>query len=114
MKVIQMKKISMAQAKMMMEEGLIRDQAHLEQLQRKGKVAGLREKESYRLKGVSEKITACMPSSKVTIAGKKTYKELNQNDQNVVDVFKKALNDAVRPIYEEIRAQFTEKVIVTQ
>ena len=111
-----MKKLSMAQANMMMEEGLIKDQAHLEQLQRNGKVAGLREKESYRLKGVSgdSKITACMPSSKVTIAGKKTYKDLNQHDQDIVDVFKKALNDEVRPIYERVRAQFTERVIVTQ
>ena len=107
-------KMSMAQYNLMKDaEGKINGKT-LKQLQSEGLVAGLREKESYRLKGVTEKITACFPSSKVTIAGGKKYKELNETDKSIVQEYKKTLNDAVRPIYEEIRAQYTEKVIVTQ
>jgi len=108
------KKISMEQYHVLKDsQGRINGKT-LSELQADGTVAGAREKESYRLKGVTEKVTACFPSSKVTIAGKKSYKDLNENDKSVVDEFKKTLNDAVRPVYEEIRAKFTEKVIVTQ
>jgi|ETNmetMinimDraft_30_1059905.scaffolds.fasta_scaffold113055_1 hypothetical protein len=107
------KPISLKNAKRLLKLGVM-TQDKLEHLQRVGEIAGLREKESYRLKGVNQKITACFPSAKVTLPKTIKLNDLDHNERNIVEQYKKTLNDAIRPIYEDIRAQLTEKVIVTQ
>jgi len=107
-------KMSMAQYNLLKDsEGKINGKT-LKQLQNEGLVAGLREKESYRLKGLTDdvKITASFPSAKVTYAGDATYDNLNQNNQGKVDVWKDELNKRMRPIYEQLRSELCEKVMV--
>lgn len=107
-------KMSMAQYNLMKDaEGKINGKT-LKQLQSEGLVAGLREKESYRLKGLTDdvKITASFPSAKVTFAGNTKYSMLNEQNTAVVDRWKDELNKRIRPIYEQLRSELCEKVMV--
>jgi hypothetical protein len=77
-----------------------------------GKIAGIREKDSFRLKGVREKITVSFPTPKVTLPKGMSLKVLNTEDRLIVEDWKQILSESIRPVFNKLRERYTEKVAV--
>lgn len=97
----------------MVQDGII-SQNQLDEMIKRGDVAGPREVESYRLKGVTENITASFPSPSVTLPKGLTLNSLDPNNTDRVKTYKQTLADKLRPVYEAHRDEFCEKVMVRQ
>ncbi len=95
----------------MVKDGLLTEESFRTGVQ-SGLIAGIREKESYRLKGVREKITVNFPTPSVTLPKKMTLKDLDSTDRTIVEEYKSALADAIRDIYIALRDRYAEKVTV--
>tara|TARA_R100001377_G_C3177069_1_gene105205 strand:+ start:275 stop:616 length:342 start_codon:yes stop_codon:yes gene_type:complete len=107
------KKMSLEQGKWMVSEGYI-NQSDLDEMIKNGKVANLREKESFRLRGVKEKVTVAFPTPAVTLPRKMKLGNLESNDLAIIEKYKKTLASKMRPIYEAVRDDFCLKVMVRQ
>lgn len=97
----------------MVQDGII-SQNQLDEMIKRGDVAGPREVESYRLKGVIGCITASFPSPSVTLPKGVKLNSLDPRDVVVVETYKQTLADKIRPVYEAHRDEFCEKVMVRQ
>ena len=95
----------------MVKQGLMTEESFRAGIEN-GLIAGVREKESYRLKGVREKITVNFPTPSVTLPKKMTLKDLDSTDRTIVEEYKSALADAIRDIYISLRDRYAEKVTV--
>ena len=106
-------KIPYLAGKEMVSDGIISETV-LEQMIRDGKVAGPREKESYRLKGLSGDIpiTASFPSPSVTLPAGVKLSDLGEQDRKIVEDYKASLGRILRPLYEKHREENTDKVLV--
>ena len=106
-------KIPYLLGKEMVSDGII-SETTLEQMIRDDKVAGPREKESYRLKGLSGDIpiTASFPSPSVTLPAGVKLSDLGEHDRKVVEDYKASLGRILRPEYEKHREKYTDKVLV--
>ena len=104
-------KISYANGLQMVTDGYI-SKSDLDEMIRTGKVAGQREIDSFRLKGVRETITVSFPTPSVRLPKGKSLKDLDTQDREVVENWKAALSDAFRPVYNNLRDQHTEKIAV--
>ena len=107
------KKMSLEHGKRMVSDGYI-TQSDLDEMIRDGKVANLREKESFRLNGVKEKVTVAFPTPSVTLPRKMKLGNLESNDLAIIEKYKKTLASKMRPIYEAVRDDFCLKVMVRQ
>ena len=98
----------------MVNDGIItKDQMDL--LIRTNKMAGPREKESYRLKGLSSEgpaVTVAFPTITVSVSGNKTQKDIHEDDMPIVKEWKSYLKSQIKPVYEKARALYTDKVMV--
>ena len=104
-------KISYAKGKELVRDKFITD----EQFQRamfEGKIAGMREKESFRLKGVRETITVSFPTPSVRLPKGTTLNDLDPKDRSIVEAWKAGLVKEFRPRYDMLREIHTEKVAV--
>lgn len=96
----------------MVKQGLMTEESFRTGIEN-GLIAGVREKESYRLKGVREKITVNFPTPSVTLPKKMTLNDLDSEDRTIVERYKSALADAIRETYHSLRDEYAEKVTVT-
>ena len=104
-------KISLKQGKKLVLEGKITE-TQLQDWINDGTVAGYREKESFRIKGVTIPITTAFPTPSVTLPVGTKLTDLDEANLEKVNAFKTDLAEKIRPVYEEVRARHTEKVMV--
>mgnify|MGYP003659531919 CR=1 FL=1 len=107
------KKISLEHANELIKLGVMTQQK-LTELQAQGLIAGQREKESHRLKGVANKITVSFPSPTVTLPKGMSLKDLPISDATKVKEWKTILSNEIRPIFNGLRDQYTDKVMIKQ
>ena len=98
----------------MVRDGIITED-QMNMLIRTGKMAGPREKESYRLKGLSglgPAVTVAFPTISVSVSGNRTQKDIHKQDIAKVNEWKAYLKREITPVYEKARSLFTDKVMV--
>ncbi len=104
-------KISYAKGRELVRDGLMTEE-NFQKAMFEGKIAGMREKESFRLKGVRETITVSFPTPSVRLPKGITLSDLNDEDRSIVDKWKSSLVEEFRPVYDKLREIHTEKVAV--